>query len=514
MNSTIDENEVKPREKIILGENIQSTNLSVTDELDSEKVSELVSKISSNPYLSFDEYFSRLTPEELTEIDRLCPKERLPINTQAIIVAPAHNENHKTDKNSNIRRFVRSVNAQKTENPFVTLIIDNNSDDGTGEAAIQERKTSNIEDLYVFSVEFPELRRGVGSARRLGANIAFRMAQLSGIKPEDIIIIGTDSDNELPNDIIDTLIKYSQKYEKYDYFGGRVITDYNEYARMTTDPNLIDIFREIDVIHQDIKLEQKQFREKIFGAYHAIRARELLRIGGYQPLRAGEDSFINYVVNKSRKKIIHVPVKLPINPRRSVLFPKGITRTIKEGRNEIETFDSSTEAVRDTSTLEKMSKEYYGMKRLLKSLSLACDEIVLCANKKEEVLTNIRICRSRLKNYIIKNQINIKLEKYLTPDSITIPTQLYKNDLTNLSESQYNKLNPVLVGEIAIPTFIEENGLRLFPYKMDRLEKEDMNINRISDDEMLQYNLKDLRGYKVVYLPILEDGYPDINYNC
>jgi len=49
---------------------------------------------------------------------------------------------------------------------------------------------------------------------------------------------------------------------------------------------------------------------------------------------------------------------------------------------------------------------------------------------------------------------------------------------------------------------------------MDRLEKEDMNINRISDDEMLQYNLKDLRGYKVVYLPILEDGYPDINYNC
>lgn len=241
----------------------------------------------------------------------------------AAVVVPAHNEA------ANIEAFLKSVNEQRFspgsgidyEN-FEIIICDNNSSDGTADIAkkwLEDHRDQVHFKIHVVTENFPQTEKGVGPARKLGADLALlRAHKREGGDTGEFYVLGLDSDNSsIPQDHLEKYLKVFRE-KSVDVVGGRGIPDTSEMD----DNSIIKRVSDFAETYRSLRITKEMKPRTITPGFNHGLTRELyLKLGGYPKLEAGEDTFIWREALKLGAKYEQVDSIIRFNPRRVKLNP-------------------------------------------------------------------------------------------------------------------------------------------------------------------------------------------------
>lgn len=235
-------------------------------------------------------------------------------NCIASVVIPAHNECE------NICALIDAINSQKfsgqndiTNESFEIIIVDNNSNDNTREKALEYISTTNGNmRIIVISIDFPKHERGVGSARKFGADLAlYRAFEEDGCNLKEFYLIGLDADEQIQQGHLETIVKTFRETQA-DVLLGNCRYNYEAFPK---DCELRNIFEGVE------KYRQKNAYKELYGGNHALTAYIYSVIQGYPRKSVGEDSYIKDAAEKLNAKISPFHSDILDNPRRMLVNP-------------------------------------------------------------------------------------------------------------------------------------------------------------------------------------------------
>lgn len=292
---------------------------------------------------SLAEYLTRpdTRPALLERIDRTQIGEAMSSRCVASVIIPAHNEathpEGREEQPVNIERLLDGLdNQQFTPNSnlspdcFEVTVVDNNSSDSTAGIAIKwvENHPESKLKVRVISVNFSDNDRGVGSARKLGGDLAIYRSSQRQV-PGEFYILGIDADNFGidPHYFEETITTFRKS--DADVLAGK--THYNPSEVLTKYPHihgLAEAMGEFADAERKLSSQIPEDENKIYtsGANHAITGNWYVRMGGYAPLVIGEDTFVGEITKILHGKLIRSPTDIELNSRRYLLniaAPKG-----------------------------------------------------------------------------------------------------------------------------------------------------------------------------------------------
>lgn len=307
-----------------------------------DKIKDDLTPISSKEYLSFES--TNITRLENINREQLGNME-MSDKCLCSIVVPAHNENtnpeNRTleDKRTNIIKFLEAINNQSfSENSglspqnFEVFIVDNNSTDGTAEAArswIEKNKPAI--PIKVVSIDFSDEEKGVGSARKLGADLEILRATRRKGGLGEHYLGGLDSDNSrIPKDHFEKIVQTFRNSDAL-VLKGEVSNDRTTYEQLVgseaDEKYLIDALLDFNDFKINFLTEQSKIHNEFpsldtSGANHAIKTQWYMRIRGYPPGRTtGEDTYLGRATKALGHGVGFLPSEIVINPRRMLLDP-------------------------------------------------------------------------------------------------------------------------------------------------------------------------------------------------
>ncbi len=187
------------------------------------------------------------------------------------VIIPAYNAG------STIERCIKSLNSQTyPREKFEIIVVDDCSKDNT----VTDSKNFGA-DLVISNKQTsgPGVTRNNGVKKANGSIIAF-----------------TDSDCEVKNDWIETLVK---EIQNNDVLAGSVING-NKHSKIAWAEFLLEFWSSDE--------NNKRSLGDIFVACNAACKKEVFdKVGGFPNVRAGQDTLFGYAIRRNGFKILFVP---------------------------------------------------------------------------------------------------------------------------------------------------------------------------------------------------------------
>jgi len=282
------------------------------------------------PYMSVEDYLtrSRNHPERIVAIvkDQL---ESKPLSDacRAVIVVPVHNEEIEIQKTIAAIKAQRFNGIASKADDFCVVFVENNSIDSSREI-IHEAITNNQTgmDMRLISYNFTNDEKGVGSARKLGYDIALALGEGRKRGIDDLVLLGIDGDNAgIPPDHFEVAVsRFAQT--KADVLIGRISTDFEELFTPDVLPDMRllhfgtamkEFANRVGILTKKSIGQAPQETPVFTGQNHAMTAAWYLHFGGLEPLKSHEDTFIERITKALKGEIAILESSIIVNTRRA-----------------------------------------------------------------------------------------------------------------------------------------------------------------------------------------------------
>ena len=223
------------------------------------------------------------------------------MNRQCLVAVPACNERERIG--ACLDALAGSLRREK---PTVVLLV-NNTTDGTGSVAI--RAAARLElALHLFEVTLPPERSGAGHARRLAMQHAARLAA-----GDDAVLMTTDADGRVEPEWLDANLRAIEAGA--DAVCGMAIIDPDEALAIPQtlhDDDAREVFYATLLDELRATIDPDPFdrwprHSEESGASIAVRKRCHEAVGGFPPLRSGEDRGFLDALRRIDARIRHAP---------------------------------------------------------------------------------------------------------------------------------------------------------------------------------------------------------------
>lgn len=273
------------------------------------------------------------------------------------VIIPAHNEENNIGATLNaLNQQEFSVEAGLSLANFEVIVVENNSTDGTANVVrrwIVEHAGQTKLKVNLVSEQISTEERGVGAARKIGADLAIYRSNLRGEEDtKKFYILGLDADNpEIPADHLEKYVKAFKEKQAECLVGGMSLKP-GELGDSRHLEEIAGVIREWLDTH-----ESSPETRYVSGFNHGIERGWYIRIGGYPRIKTGEDVWVGTQTKKLGKIIEQVDSKININPRRIVFDPRAF---FSGDAYMPEVFEANNESVRrgdTTSNTKSVSGE-------------------------------------------------------------------------------------------------------------------------------------------------------------
>lgn len=293
-----------------------------------KQIKEVCTPISPTEYLG-------LTSTNRERLEDLIKQQlaETPMSKECIcsIIIPAHNEESSIAATLDaLANQTFSSESTLAPNQFEVIIVDNNSIDKTSEI-IEQWVLAHPNSIPIrhVTITFDSDEANVGSARKLGTDLAILRATQSKHSFSELYFVGLDGDNAgIPPDHLEKAVTTFRE-SGAKVLAGSVEFDEEIYRSIfegkPLEP-LITSFLEYKQIIKDL-MKSKQAKNSVTstsGANHAMEANWYMQIRGYPPKRkTGEDTYIGRATKILGEEITFLDSTVEINPRRMLLNPKA-----------------------------------------------------------------------------------------------------------------------------------------------------------------------------------------------
>lgn len=258
--------------------------------------------------------------EKLEEIDSQIDEPMLP-ECIGTVVVPAYNEA------TNIKSFLESLDKQTfsptsgfNNRSLEILIVVNNTTDGTEKIANEwlsqhgydSLETAEKMKVRVIFVNFPNGERGVGAARKLGADLALlRSKKRVENDNNEFYLLGLDADNSglAP----DHLEKYIETFRKTNT---HLLGGFATISMASIPPELKTVGEFFEA-----QLDYLKTFPRFPGFNHGIDRELYIKVGGYPRTIVGEECYLEDEARKQGNKVTFIDTPIILNIRRVVSNP-------------------------------------------------------------------------------------------------------------------------------------------------------------------------------------------------
>jgi len=308
-----------------------------------------------NPSDTYKQYLSEkgFSFCDLDNATRILP----PVKPQAMatIVTGAYNETE------NIKEFIQSITWQhfsylSPEN-FEVLIIPNNcTDDTTVKAKYWRQQLKPKIATYILEKNFPPETAGIGNVRKFGCDLTLNRLLQTSNPNRPYYFINLDTDVPFPPDHLEKIILTFWATKADALSGTTDYLDIGKYLHIGT-PNWINLYK---LYVNYLRNNHVDGNMNTTGCNSAIKATSYAMIGGFEPLKVGEDTNLYHKLLKLQAKIVKVKSTIHQNPRRLLANPLAfVTKsTTAEWTKAYEKHNFVNTEVRQLPTpLEDLTKE-------------------------------------------------------------------------------------------------------------------------------------------------------------